>query len=82
MKFLKTPFLQKNIRETASTCVFKLFSIDALRFFWCVSDLTQGHAFSFAQKQPPDVFYKKKMFLKIFQNAQENTCVAGPKKRP
>ena len=26
------------------------------------------------QKQPPDMFYKK-MFLRIFHNLQENTCV-------
>ena len=26
------------------------------------------------QKQPLDVFCKKKMFLKILQNSQENTC--------
>ena len=27
-----------------------------------------------AQKQPPEVFYKKKVFLEISQNSQENTC--------
>ena len=26
------------------------------------------------QKQPQEVFYKKKVFLKISQNSQENTC--------
>ena len=26
------------------------------------------------QKQPPKVFYKKKVFLEISQNSQENTC--------
>ena len=26
------------------------------------------------QKQPPDVFYEKKLSLKISQNSQENTC--------
>ena len=26
------------------------------------------------QKQPPEVFYKKKVFLNIQQNSQENTC--------
>ena len=26
------------------------------------------------QKQPPEVFYKKKVFLEISQNSQENTC--------
>ena len=26
------------------------------------------------QKQPAEVFYKKKVFLKIAQNSQENTC--------
>ena len=25
-------------------------------------------------KQPPEVFYEKKVFLKISQNSQENTC--------
>ena len=28
-----------------------------------------------AQKQPPEVFYKK-MFLNISQNSQENTCAS------
>ena len=27
-----------------------------------------------SQKQPSEVFYKKKMFLKISQNSQENSC--------
>ena len=27
------------------------------------------------QKQPPEVFYKKKLSLKIPQYSQENTCV-------
>ena len=27
----------------------------------------------YQQKQPPEVFYKKKMFLNISQNLQENT---------
>ena len=26
------------------------------------------------QKQPPEVFCKKKVFLEISQNSQENTC--------
>ena len=26
------------------------------------------------QKQPPEVFCKKNVFLKISQNSQENTC--------
>ena len=26
------------------------------------------------QKQPPKVFCKKKVFLEILQNSQENTC--------
>ena len=26
------------------------------------------------QKQPPEVFYEKKVFLEISQNPQENTC--------
>ena len=26
------------------------------------------------QKQPPEVFCKKKLFLEILQNSQENTC--------
>ena len=38
------------------------------------------------QKQPPEVFFKKKVFLEISQNSKENTCarvsffnkVAGP----
>ena len=29
----------------------------------------------FVQKQPPDVFFKKKVFLKLLQISQENTCV-------
>ena len=29
----------------------------------------------FVQKQPLEVFCKKKMFLKFFQISQENTCV-------
>ena len=33
-----------------------------------------GFCFSRAQKQTPDVFCKKKVFLKISQNSQENTC--------
>ena len=28
------------------------------------------------QKQSPEVFYKKKVFLKISQNSQQNTCVS------
>ena len=27
------------------------------------------------KKQPPMVFYKKKVILKISKNSQENTCV-------
>ena len=31
------------------------------------------------QKQPPpEVFYKKKVFLNILQNSQENTCARAP----
>ena len=26
------------------------------------------------QKEPPEVFYEKKMFLEISQNSQENSC--------
>ena len=26
------------------------------------------------QKQPPEMLYQKKVFLKILQNSQENTC--------
>ena len=26
------------------------------------------------QKEPPEVLYRKKVFLKIYQNSQENTC--------
>ena len=28
----------------------------------------------YVQKQPPEVFYEKKVFLDITQNSQENTC--------
>ena len=28
----------------------------------------------FIQKQPPEVFCRKKVFLEILQNSQENTC--------
>ena len=27
------------------------------------------------QKQPPEVFYKKTVFLEISENSQENTCL-------
>ena len=30
---------------------------------------------TFPRKQPPEVFYEKKVFLEISQNSQENTCV-------
>ena len=30
------------------------------------------------QKEPPEVFYKKKLFLKIPQYSQESTCVGVP----
>ena len=30
---------------------------------------------SYFQKQPPKVFYKKRLFLKTSQYSQENTCV-------
>ena len=30
---------------------------------------------SYWQKQPPEMFCKKKVFLEITQNSQENTCV-------
>ena len=30
---------------------------------------------SWFQKQPPEVFYEKKVFLEISQNSQKNTCV-------
>ena len=30
--------------------------------------------FSYFQKQPPEVFCKKKVFLEISPNSQENTC--------
>ena len=29
----------------------------------------------YKQKQSSEVFYEKKMFLKISQNSQENTCI-------
>ena len=32
------------------------------------------HSLETLQKQPPEVFYKK-LFLKISQYSQENTCV-------
>ena len=49
MTFLRKPFLEKNRRETASAFLFKLFLIDLFFFFfWCVSDLAQRNAFSFA----------------------------------
>ena len=31
-------------------------------------------SFMLLQKQPPEVFCKKPMFLEISQNSQENTC--------
>ena len=30
--------------------------------------------YDWLQKQPPEVFYKRKVFLEISQNSQENTC--------
>ena len=30
---------------------------------------------AFVQKQPPEVLYRKKMFLKVSQISQESTCV-------
>ena len=30
--------------------------------------------FTLFQKQPPEVFYTKKVFLEISQNSQENAC--------
>ena len=30
------------------------------------------------EKQPPEVFCKKKVFLEISQNSQENTCARVP----
>ena len=33
---------------------------------------------NWTQKQPPEVVYKKKLFLKISQFSQENTCVGAP----
>ena len=29
------------------------------------------------QKQPPEAFYEKKVFLEILQNSQESTCLRG-----
>ena len=29
------------------------------------------------QKQSPEVFYEKKLFLEISQNSQENTCATA-----
>ena len=33
-----------------------------------------GNYVTSRQKQPPEVFYVKKVFLEISQNSQENTC--------
>ena len=38
--------------------------------FYIVKDTQE-----YKQKQSSEVFYKKKMFLKISQNSQENTCI-------
>ena len=40
-------------------------------------NLTHKHILCI-QKQPLEVFYKKKLFLKISQYSQEKTCVAVP----
>ena len=57
-------FLQKILKKIAYAFPFELFSTNLL-VFWHVSDLAQRKAFSFAQKQPPEVFSKKKRFWKF-----------------
>ena len=39
-----------------------------------VFNVSPLYTLSVSQKQPPEVFYIKKVFLKISQNSQENTC--------
>ena len=46
-------------------------------FCFCFSNLiflSLEAYFSYLQKQPPEVFCKKKVFLEISQISQENTC--------
>ena len=38
--------------------------------FWKNVSVSHG-----LKKQPPEVIYKKKMFLKILRNSQEHTCI-------
>ena len=44
-KFLLTSFLQKNLRETASVVLFKLFSINLLIFLACCSTIVKKYYF-------------------------------------
>ena len=59
IRFLRTPFLQKTLREIASAFLSVLFSIDLL-IFCRVADLAQRNALSFAQKESPEKFSKKR----------------------
>lgn len=45
-------------------------------------DWALGYTSCRPQKQSPEVFYTKKVFLKVFQNPQENTGKASNLKLP
>ena len=47
-----------------------LFILSCNGSWWIITLLT-------VQKQPPEVFCKKKVFLEISKNSQENTCARG-----
>ena len=58
IRSLRTPFLQKSLREIASAFLSVLFSIDLL-IFCRLADLAQRNALVCAQKESPEKFSQK-----------------------
>ena len=74
MHFLhNSPFHEKTFNSENFGRKSLLLSMEHF-FFSSKFEITKWNGAINKQKQPPEQFYKKKVFLQISQNSQENTC--------
>ena len=65
----KTGFLLPNCSFFYLLCAFGAQKSDFKHSTFIAQELEE-----IGQKQPPEVFYNKRLFLELSQNSQENTC--------
>ena len=73
-EFLNFPYRPEACKFIKNETLAQVFSCE----FYEISKnifFTEHHLATASEKQPAEVFYEKKLFLKVPQNSQENTYV-------